>query len=390
MDKCFTIDPVLRTAARPKTNDKVWDKVLEAHKEKRYRDVILRILDYVDMDIANKYGNADKTQFDIPHGSINVQLHVTKDRFEVTAPFLNIDASKRIPLMRKVAELNFSPMNLSMITLDGDQLFFRYSSPLVLCEPYRTYDALREICVYADTYDDEFIKKFDAKHIREPRITHYSEEEKERGWKTVQNYIEEALEASDHFETKRLFNISWDVLTITLMRIEHFLSPQGVLRIEMEKMISYMTGSLDSLNEKTKRGKQYLNKIKNYDREAFDADLYSSETFIPFKIRATPEHVRSKSENTLAQSKKEVEQGNHLGASMTILFHFYNMFYHNDLPDDIAKTVDDALVQCSGRPWNESSEILYRALGEIMKSGAAPAKKGTKRKGFFSKLFGNR
>ena len=118
------------------------------------------------MDLASKTGNAGFSSFDIPHGSITLQLNITDDEFKVHAPFLNISGSKRIPLLRKVTELNFSPLNLSSIFLDGDQLAFRYSSPISLCEPYRTYDALREICIYADSYDDEFINKFNASWIR--------------------------------------------------------------------------------------------------------------------------------------------------------------------------------------------------------------------------------
>jgi hypothetical protein len=385
-------DPI-NPAPRPKTDDSTWDKVLASHKEKNYRGVVLGILDYIDLDLASRTGNADRSHFDIPHGSITLQLNLTDNAFTVNAPFLDIRDSKRIPLLRKVTELNFSPLNLSSIRLEGDQLAFCYSSPLSLCEPYRTYDALREICIYADSYDDEFITKFNASWIRQPVVEHYSEEAKKAAYENMLAYMAEAKEGVNYFETKRSFNLAWDVIVITLMKLEYHIRPQGMLRTRLEKMISYLTSSEDAMNEKVNRGKKYLAELENYPREDFIRDLYVPNTFIPYKVRSSAQAVRNNAENSYTQARKEIDQRNYLGAAMTLTYHFFHLFYHNTVPEHIENAIREALRKSGGQPWKEASGILYEAMHDIMTSdrddgGGTETAAKKKKKGFFHKLFG--
>ncbi len=389
MDRNFTFHTSLNKSGKPLTDDKTWDKVIDAHKRKDYKSVVRGIVDYVDLDLAEKTANPDRTVYDIPHGSALVHLKISENNFEVHTPFLNINGSKRIPLLRKVSELNFSPLNLSTIHLEGEDLVFYYKCPIELCEPYKTYDALREICIYADSYDDEFITKFDANWIHEPKIIAYSDEQKQQAWDNMQLYVNEAEAAVGHFLTKRNYNLAWDVLTISLMKMEYHLQPQGMLRIEIEKMMSYLTGSQDPINEKVNRGKKFLAKLKNYNRDEFNEMLYATETFIPYKVRSNAQTLKNNSENTFAQSKKEIERGDHLAATFTLLYHFFNIFYHNNIPNDIVDSIENGLKKASGKQFKESSVELYNVLQGIMTEQLAkPKSNGNKRKGLFGKLFG--
>lgn len=394
MEKSFTYREPLHPDVLPRTEENTWDKVIESHKQKDYRAVILGILDYVDLDLAARCGNADRSAFDIPHGSISLQMHLSDAEFQVKAPFLNIANSKKIPLMRKVTELNFSPLNLSTIKLEDDQLEFRYSCALELCEPYRTYDALREICIYADSYDDEFINKFNASWIRDPRIEHYSDELKELAWEHTREDLAAARESVAFFESKRAFNLAWDVIVITLMKIEHHVEAEGMLRTDLEKMISYMTASQDAMNDKVNRGKNFLTKLEDYQKADFMRDLYRSETFIPYKVRTTEQSFRSNSENAYGQAKKEIEQGNYIGAAMTLYYHFLYTFYHHYIPAEIKQSMQQALEKSSGQPWQESASILFTTLHEIMASdngsGLTTDRHRGRRWGFMEKIFGRK
>ena len=388
MDNNLTFHKTLNTELKPLTNDKSWDKVLEAYKIKDFKAVIIGIIDYVDLSLVEKYGNAEKTEFNIPHGSVELKLTISDTHFTVKAPFLNISESKKIPLLRKVTELNFSPLNLSSIILDGEELAFEYKCLLNLCEPYKTYDALKEICVYADSYDDEFISKFDAKWIQEPSISSFSQEVKNTAWDNMQLYIQEANDAIQYFETKRSLSFAWDVLAITLMKLEYYIKPQGLLRIEIEKTISYLLGNNDPMPTKVSRGKSFLDKLKTYDRASFEADLYSVNTFIPYKVRSNNQAVKNNAENSFAQAKKEREQGNHLAATMTLVYQFFYLFYHNNVPSNISSLIENGLSKASGKPWVEASNILFKTLERIMKDDVGSTSSPEKKKGFFSKLFG--
>jgi hypothetical protein len=389
MEKNLSFHETLNRTNKPITTDESWDKVMASHKEQNFKAVITGILNYVDPELIPKYGNADQTEFKIWHGSVQVQINISATTFKVTAPFLDISESKKIPLLRKVTELNFSPLNLAMIVLQNNQLVFQYECPLTLCEPYKTYEVLREICIYADSYDDEFISKFDAKWIQTPSITPLSNEKKEEGWKVMQLYISEALEAVSYFETKRALDSAWDILAITLMKLEYFLQPQGLLRIELEKTISYLTGNGDPMPTKISRGKSFLNKLKEYNRADFDADLYSINTFIPYKIRSNTQGIKNNGENAYAQSKKEMEDKNYFGASMTLMYQFFNLFYNNNVPNDITALIEKGLKESSGQTWPIAAEKLFKPLEIIMKGEKIESTNPDKKKGFFQKLFGN-
>ncbi|MEZ5006797.1 MAG: hypothetical protein R2753_01465 [Chitinophagales bacterium] len=385
MDNNLSFHKAISKSNKPLTNDSSWDKVIEMHKLKDYKATLLGILDYVDLGLVSKTGNAERNEFIIPHGSAELHLKISDTDFTVNAPFLNISNSKKIPIMRKVAELNFSPLNLAAIKLNNDELSFQYSCPLELCEPYKIYEVLREICIYADSYDDEFISKFDAKWIHEPKITPYNAEQKQAAWDNMQLYIEEAKSGINYFESKRSFNFAWDILAITLMKMEYFMQPEGMLRIEIEKMVSYLISSRDALNDKINRGKNFLDKLSNYDRDEFDKDLYSTETFIPYKIRSNEQSVKTGSENSFVQAKKEREQSSHLAATMTLSYQFLYLIYHNNIPTDILENIENGMKNASGKPWHESSNILYNTMDAIMKG----KKVASEKKGFFKKLFGN-
>jgi len=339
--------------------------VLKWWEEKNYRDVVLGVIDYADPSLSGKYGNASRTEFTIPHGSIIVNVKVTDTHFHVEAPFLYLPEGPKVPIMRQIAQLNFSPLNLAQVVKKEDQLVFRYSCPLELCEPYKVYDVLREICIYSDTYDDEFITKFGAKRIREPQIRPYPKETLDKAWQKFQDYLREANEYITYFDSKRMYSFNWDIVSLTLRKIEYYACPQGYLRTEIERTVTEL-GSDKPFNDRVARGKEFLQKLSAMDRSRFDADMYVAETFIPYKWRSVLENIKQNFQHANETSAKEISNGDHIGATLTILFAFYNLFFSNNVQDDVAAVIENAMKDASGKPWPEASLILRQALDKVM------------------------
>lgn len=379
-------------------NVDAWNIVLDKYDAAQYADVVRGCINYVDSTIETKYANADKTEYNIPHGSVVVNVKITETELQVNAPFLSLEGAKQVPLLRQVAQINFTPLTLSRIDLDGDKLYFRCSVPLVLCEPYKVYDIFREICINADNYDDEFISKFDAKRIQEPRVYAYDAAKKDAAWNTMQAYINEAFVAYEQLENKRLTGFLWDILSITLLKIDYFCSPQGTLRGEIEKAISNLN-SKDEYYARLGAGKDFLKKLQNYDRTKFDNDLYKIDVFVPYKFRTNLESVRNGLKYAHETADKEIKAMDYLGATLTIQYGILNFFYNNNVDDNIAEVLTQAMENAATKPLQESSKILYDAINKIMTTdnfvvAAAPTNttqqqtnQGEK-KGFFSKLFG--
>lgn len=394
----LTFHPTLSGSLKSNIDVNSWDKVQNDYQNEAYADGIRNCINYINPEIEKKYANPEKTEYNVPHGSVIVSLKITEKELIVSAPFLDITNARQIPVLRQVAQLNFAPLMLSHIDLEGDKLYFRFSCALELCEPFKIYDVLREICLNADNFDDEFIVKFNAARIQEPEIKYYSPRENETVWNTVQHYIKEAFDGYEQLENKRLNTYLWDILVITLLKIDYFCSPQGNLRNEIEKAINYLNGK-DDYYQKLSGGKELLKKLQNADKTNFEKDLYRIETFVPYKFRTTLETVRNNFKNAYEASEAEMKAKDYIGALFTMEYTILNFWYSNHMDDVLTNILTDAMKDASEKPVQEAAQILFDALKKIMTtdnfatSASAPQnnqleKEKTEKKGFFSKFFG--
>jgi hypothetical protein len=243
----------------------------------------------------------------------------------------------------------------------------------------------REICIYADSYDDDFIKKFRAQWIQEPVIKNFPLKLVDDAWHTVHHYLDEAFVYLDYFEEKRLFDFCFDIMNLTLMKIDYYISPQGVLRTDIEKAIAHMQAQDIQLPDKLRKGREFLNVLKKYDRQEFSKDLYIAQIFIPFKILASVENIKANFQDYYDTAKKEIDARDHVGAVLTMSTAFFYLFYNNLFPREIAGIITDALIRSGNKPWHQAAETLWTAIDAIMCS-TKPKKKS---RGFFRTLFGN-
>lgn len=156
MNKNNRYFPPIHSKKSSTRQDEKWDEAVTLFNNKQYAKVLPTLLDYVNPALQSKK-NGDT--YDIPHGSVVVSFTQTNKEFKVECPFLNIANAKKVPLMRRLSELHMYPLNLTNVALKGDLVYFTFSCPISLGEPYKIYGVLREICYYADTFDDEFIEK---------------------------------------------------------------------------------------------------------------------------------------------------------------------------------------------------------------------------------------
>ena len=144
-----------------------WDLATDAFDEKNYKEAVINTINYLNPSILKDKdlkGDINITQM---HGSTEVNITITDDSFLVKAPFLKMtNATNKIALQRKVAEVNFHPLTLVQIRQEDNAFMFEYKTDISLCNPYKIYDVLRDVCVYGDDYDDIFIDKYKAAFTR--------------------------------------------------------------------------------------------------------------------------------------------------------------------------------------------------------------------------------
>ncbi len=365
--------------SKSKIQVEVWDNVVELYDKGNYNESLLRFFDYIDKDLVSRYGNAGKNEFNIPHGSVIVNIKIEAGYFHVVVPFLKLPEKNSIPILRRVNEINFSPLTLSTIVLEGNDLLFKYSTLIQSTDPWKLYNVLREICINADNFDDEFIQKFGAVRIHEPNVIILEEEKKAETWNSFLFLLAETKEFIDYFDNKRLDGFTWDVLLQLFFNIDYIIAPQGAMRTDLEEVVSYMQNGNYSLHEKIEKGRTYFKKLQQLSQDQLYSNLYLSDIFIPVKYTATHQRVKETFTNQYETAKKEMANKDYMGAALSIRYVFLYEFYYAYPPADISDTITGALENSSGKTWEEAANILWQAIDQVMGAGgsATPSLQGS-------------
>ncbi|MDR1680917.1 MAG: YbjN domain-containing protein [Prevotellaceae bacterium] len=372
MNKTLTFNLSTIASTASKFDDDAFDRSIEEFEEKKYRQSFCSLLDYLDGGLRTKYGNAGGNEFTIPHGSIIVHLQIEGEELKITAPFLSLPEKGRVPLLRQVAGLNFNILDLAAVVLRGNHLAFEYRCPLALVEPYKMYYILREICSSGDRYDDEFVTKFGAVRVYEPRVTPYDAPLVDTIYDVIQLSCREALDAVKEFESARKYGYAWNILNTTLMKVLYYAHPQGQLLNDLNKAVWNMDREDIPLPEIVTQGRQAVERLRQMPKEALAEELYFVETFVPDKRRSSLKNIQENFEDAFENLGKAFENDDWLYCCMVITFQFYKLYFYNNVQDDVNAIIVDALKQSSAKPLDEAAPVLYKAMEKIMKGDLTP------------------
>ena len=227
-----------------------------------------------------------------------------------------------------------------------------------LINPYKIYYILQEICCTGDKYDDEFETKFGAQRIYEPKTTPYDTASLENIYQAVQISCKECLDAVKYFEPSRKYGYIWNIIDTTLMKFMYFAQPQGQLLNDMQKAIREMDREDIPLPEITAQGKAVIEKLQKMTQEELAEDLYFVETFIPNKRRSNLQNIQENFEDSYKKISGYMESGDYMTACVMMLYKFYEMYYYNNLQEDVNKW----LCFCKRVPPNRGMRLLLYSI----------------------------
>ncbi|MDR2233216.1 MAG: hypothetical protein LBE56_08850 [Tannerella sp.] len=366
MKQNLTFNVSLITSTASKINADKWGESEDSFDKKEYRKSFDEFMDYLNVDFRKKYGNAEATEFNIPHGSIVVNIKLEDNKMKVNAPFLSVPDKNVIPLLRQVAALNFVNLNLAQIILKDGKLHFEYECPMELINPWKIYYIFDEICITGDKYDDEYVTKFGAERIYEPKVTHYDANTVDIVYSVIQQSCDECLENVKSFETDRKYGFAWNVIASTLYKISYYAHPQGQFLNDLDKAVSEHEREDIPLPDVVMRGKEFIQKIKALPKEKLAEDLYYIETFIPPKRRSSLENIQDNFESTFESVSQEMGVGDYMSVTLRITLKFYEMYYYNNLQDNVNAIVVDSMQRASAQPFETAGPILFKAMKKIM------------------------
>ncbi|MCK0161972.1 YbjN domain-containing protein [Allomuricauda sp. F6463D] len=369
----------------PRMDVAYWSKAMDAYNAKNYREALIETINYINSNILNGHSLDDDIEIVQGQGSAEIRISITQDTFKVKAPFVKItESTNKVALFRRVAEINLNPLTLAQIHLKGEALWFEYKMPITLCQPNKVYDVLREISVYADSYDDEFIDKYKTDFFTEPIITALSKDEQEQVWQQISTILEDYTKYSQLFKEKRWNDFQWDIIVISLLKIVNISCVHGTLRTKLEEYIGNLFNGQIDFNYRIDKGVNFMQKLLNMPKEEFFQDIYHAEALISLKWRSSTEVLQNHVKNMENYVNKYLKENNNLMLCYYLQYSFLKIIYDYNLEELHKDAIYDVLEKVTGKELHEAAPILLNTFNSFLdgKVGITNTKKS-----FFSKLF---
>ncbi len=207
-----------------------WKTAEDQYKQGQYLEALCSTITYIDSEIGAKFKADPEAGVSVPHGSMQLFIKVSNNEFQLLSPFVDISQAQKLVILRKVCEINFNILSLAKIECKEDTLSFLFRCPLEACEAWKIYDILREVCWTADKYDDDFVVLHNARWVYQPVIDMYSADRQEKSWNGLKQTLAEANNWITYWKQLGYKYLVWDVIYITLMKVEYIAAPQGFLK----------------------------------------------------------------------------------------------------------------------------------------------------------------
>ncbi len=372
----------------PCTDISNWERATEAYDSKDYRTALIETINYVNPELlSNKDTNADITLVR-GQGSAEIQVNITETTFSVKAPFLKItNNTNKVALYRKIAEVNFNPLTLSQIQLKQDALWFEYETPISLCQPYKIYDVLREICVFADKYDDEFVEKYKAGFYQETNTQPLTGSEAEQVWQQINGILTEYKEHSSYFQEKRWDGFQWDLMVIAMLKIVNMPYVHGILRTKLKEYVHNLFDTQIDFQYRVDKGTNFMQKLCAKTKEDFMKDIYHAETFISLKWRSSVKILQDDAKDLENVVSKYVKEEDHFSLCYYLQYNFHYTLYNFNIEELHKNALYDVLEQTSGLEPHQAAPKLLETYYSFL-NGDIKATSKSNSNGFFDKLFG--
>ena len=88
MKQTLSFHSPIIASTQSKVDVEAFEKSTDAFEKGEHLQSFYLLLDYIDPELRSKFGNAEGTEFAVPHGSIMVYLRLEGDQLNITAPFL--------------------------------------------------------------------------------------------------------------------------------------------------------------------------------------------------------------------------------------------------------------------------------------------------------------
>lgn len=378
-DKWYKYFKPLHKSVNMQFNPDCWTKAQNLYDNWKFKESFVEVLKYADKKI--KKFQISEWIYKIPHGSIFLDVDFSWDILKISSDFLEVSEANKIPLYRRISELNFSALNLTQIKLIDNKLIFDFSCPLEFYNPYKIWEVLADICYFADKHDEEFCQQYWAKPLAEAEIKEIPENKKEEIYKNFVEIISSNLEIIKDLEDRRRNNFAWDVISTTYKMIDYACAPKWVLALRISEKVNELYDRDQALDTIIFRWKEFLKEISEMPKEEFFKSIFEVKEFIPNKRVATVEQISEYLRPGWADADSDLHTWDAESAYLIFMHILYNSMYYHIMPYGMEKAIVSAIKWASEQKVDKSSvTILSNKVFKIVQVQNIPSNSS----GFFA------
>lgn len=244
-------------AFKPKSKNEKWNECDKMFSEKKYTDSYMAFFEYLkDSDEQNVFytvaGNDIK--FQLLQGSKEVRGFINENK--ITALSVLAEYEKlSVAAMRRLMEYNYTFYYSRFATKDN-RIVLKLDSSVIDGSPRKLYFALRELAVRADRLDELLLDDFTSLKPLDIHREEYLPAELDVMYSFFTRNLNDVLSKISVYNKEQMSGgISYLLLNI-VFRLYYFLSPEGSLLTDFEKII---------LDYFTKDNIQFMQKITNLE-----------------------------------------------------------------------------------------------------------------------------
>ena len=365
----------LQTKREPMKDEAKWSKAEDFFDNGEYRKAVISTLEYSNSKIFKGVNVKQDISIDRVHGSVGIKIELNDSKFRVYCDIASIDNDTQIiPLLRRVAEVNFSMLDYSHIVYDGDKLYIDCKLQLHRCKPNMVHWILQEVVFNADEFSNEFIYKYGAKDINAVAKKALSKSQKKQTIEVLRKYLSEFDEFVDYFEKNNKSNFAWDMIIITLYKIANMTYINGYLKYELMQKIAMIHDRDIDFYDRINRGKSFIKEIQGKSDNYFEELLYFREDLISMLKYSNVDILKSWFED-YSENLVKFENDND---SFTMCYYMEAMFlrviYNYNLSPRQKSAVEETLHDISRGEIDASKDKMVKLYNKFMDKDISDSK----------------
>lgn len=194
----------------------------------------------MDKKSFKKYKTKGRNHYLLPNYKNWIEIDIDENEIKIEMEVVKVTSENFIFISRQILDLNTNFFSLPKITLDNELVKISYSCFIDSATPLKIGRCLRELGRFASLHTEEFISTYGATLTKEPKVSYYSDEKYQKILKNIFQIVDETNSHCEYFEERLQYIYSWDTVFRSILTLDAYISPKGLLKKELDATLDVM------------------------------------------------------------------------------------------------------------------------------------------------------